>query len=585
MNDVPSFIKGTNVVAFEDSGAQSIPAWASSISAGPSDESTQTLSFVVSNNNSNLFSVQPSVAADGTLNFTSSPNTNGSATVTIALRDDGGTANGGVDTSASQTFVITVTSVNDGPTLSSIADTTVLEDSGVQTVVLTGISAGLNESGQSITNFTATSSNPSLLANPSITYTNGNSTALLRFTPLSNASGSAVVTVCLKDNGGTANGGVNLTTATFNINVTAVNDAPAFNTIGNVSAYEGSGTQTVSITGINAGPSDESGQTITLTAISGNTSLIANPVVSFSGGSSATLSYTPPAFGTGTVTITVTAQDNGGVSNSGVDTFSRTFNITLNAINHAPTINAIADTTVFEDGGIQTITLTGISTGLSESAQLITNFVAASSNTNLINNLNVVYTNGNSTAQLRFTSVSNAVGTTTITVQLQDNGGTVSGGINQSSTAFSVTVSPVNDAPSFVKGSDLFVRTSTDPQTRLGWATTITAGPSDESAQNLAFHVTNDNNALFAVQPSISANGTLTFTPITNGTANVSVYLQDDGGSANGGIDISSTETFAITISALNVAPTFSMPTNFTILRIQVSNRGGLGHQYFCGFL
>ena len=42
--------------------------------------------------------MQPAIAADGTLTYTLAPNANGSATVTVTLIDDGGTANGGVDT-------------------------------------------------------------------------------------------------------------------------------------------------------------------------------------------------------------------------------------------------------------------------------------------------------------------------------------------------------------------------------------------------------------------------------------------------------------------------------------------------------
>ena len=69
----------------------------------------RSVDFVVTNNNNALFSVQPAVAANGTLTYTPAPNANGSATVTVQVHDNGGTANGGVDTSASQTFTITVT--------------------------------------------------------------------------------------------------------------------------------------------------------------------------------------------------------------------------------------------------------------------------------------------------------------------------------------------------------------------------------------------------------------------------------------------------------------------------------------------
>ena len=50
--------------------------------------------------------------------------------------------------------------------------------------------------------------------------------------------------------------------------------------------------------------------------------------------------------------------------------------------------------------------------------------------------------------------------------------------------------------------------------------------------------MTNDNNALFAVQPSIAASGTLTYTLAADadGTATVTVTLIDDGGTANGGV-------------------------------------------------
>ena len=54
-----------------------------------------------------LFIAQPSISSDGTLSFTPS-GLPGTATVTVHVEDDGGTANGGVDTSGDQTFTITI---------------------------------------------------------------------------------------------------------------------------------------------------------------------------------------------------------------------------------------------------------------------------------------------------------------------------------------------------------------------------------------------------------------------------------------------------------------------------------------------
>src|SRR5262249_53326136 len=57
-----------------------------------------------------LFSTQPSVSSNGTLTFTPAANVTGSATVTVQLHDNGGTASGGADTSSAQNFTITVQS-------------------------------------------------------------------------------------------------------------------------------------------------------------------------------------------------------------------------------------------------------------------------------------------------------------------------------------------------------------------------------------------------------------------------------------------------------------------------------------------
>jgi VCBS repeat-containing protein len=114
-NDAPSFTKGADQTVLEDCGPQTVSGWATSMSAGPANEAGQTLDFVVTNDNKDLFAVQPAIATDGTLIFTPAPNQNGSATVTVMLHDNGGMANGGVDTSAPQTFTIGVSPVNDAP--------------------------------------------------------------------------------------------------------------------------------------------------------------------------------------------------------------------------------------------------------------------------------------------------------------------------------------------------------------------------------------------------------------------------------------------------------------------------------------
>src|SRR5439155_1506286 len=133
VNDPPSFTKGADVSVLEDAGAQTIATWATNITAGP-NEASQTVTFQVSNDNGALFAVAPAIAPNGTLQFTPAADANGSATVTVRLHDNGGTANGGVDTNAAQTFTINLTPVNDPPSFTAGGNVTVLEDAGAQSV-------------------------------------------------------------------------------------------------------------------------------------------------------------------------------------------------------------------------------------------------------------------------------------------------------------------------------------------------------------------------------------------------------------------------------------------------------------------
>ncbi len=119
VNDAPSFTVGANQLVNEDSGAHTVANFATGLSAGPADEFGQTLNFIVSNNNAAMFLVAPSISSTGTLTYTTAANYSGTATVTVQIHDNGGTANGGVDTSAAQTFVIDASPIADTPTFTT----------------------------------------------------------------------------------------------------------------------------------------------------------------------------------------------------------------------------------------------------------------------------------------------------------------------------------------------------------------------------------------------------------------------------------------------------------------------------------
>lgn len=107
VNDSPSFTNGADQSVLRTAGAQTVTNWATSISQGP-NETGQTLTFQLTNDNPSLFTVAPTINASGTLTYTPS-GVLGTAVVSVVLTDGGGTASGGSETSAVQTFTIQVT--------------------------------------------------------------------------------------------------------------------------------------------------------------------------------------------------------------------------------------------------------------------------------------------------------------------------------------------------------------------------------------------------------------------------------------------------------------------------------------------
>ncbi len=225
--------------------------------------------------------------------------------------------------------------------------------------------------------------------------------------------------------------------------------------------------------------------------------------------------------------------------------------------NVAPSFTKGANQTVLEDSGLRTVAgwITAPSVGPgSESWQGINGYIVTNNN----NALFAVQPAISASGVLTFTPATNAVGTATASVQSRDSGGTAYTGQDTSpAQTFSITLTGVNDAPSFTAGSNVIVNEDAGLQTIPSWVTGLSAGPPDESGQTLTFIVTNNNNALFVVQPAVNSAGTLTFTTATNqsGAATVSVRITDSGGNLNGGVNSSVNQSFLLTVNAVNTLP------------------------------
>jgi hypothetical protein len=99
------------------------------------------------------------------------------------------------------------------------------------------------------------------------------------------------------------------------LNVSIVNQPPTLNALGGLTINENAGTQTMNLTGITSGASNEV-QILTVMATSSNTNLIRTPTVNYtSPNTNGTMSFAPATNNYGTATITVTVND-GGASNN-----------------------------------------------------------------------------------------------------------------------------------------------------------------------------------------------------------------------------------------------------------------------------
>jgi hypothetical protein len=149
-------------------------------------------------------------------------------------------------------------------------------------------------------------------------------------------------------------------------------------------------------------------------------------------GSTGSLRFTPTANASGTATITATVNDGQSQNN----TVSRSFVVTVNPVNDAPTLNTINNLSLTVNAVQQAVSLGGIGTGAADENQPLT-VTANSSNPALIPAPGITYTSPSSSGTLRFTPLAGATGTATITVTVNDG----QSQNNLVSRSFSVNVS------------------------------------------------------------------------------------------------------------------------------------------------
>lgn len=542
VNDPPTLSSIANVTMNENDPTRSIMIWG--ISAGPANE-TQTLTVTATSSDRKIIP-DPVVKYQspqwiGILEITPVPYAFGTVTITVTV-SDGGQENGQV----TQTFVVTVNPVNQAPTLDPIPNLPLDSNAGQQVVTLTGITSGAINEVQPLT-VTATSSNPSVVPNPVVNYFSPQTSGALSFTP-GKTSGSATITVTV-DDGQLTN---NIFSRSFVVSVNLANQPPTLASLSDMIINEDAGEQLLMITGISSGSGSES-QTLKVTATSSNPKLIPNPTVSyFSPNTMGVLSFTPQGNAYGTATISVTVDDGYAINN----TITRSFQVTVQPVNDPPSLNAIGNITINENAGAQVINLVAISAGPNENQPLTV--TATSSDPNLIPNPAVNYASPNDYGTLTFTPATNAFGSATITVTVDDGQDFQ----NVFSRSFTVVVNPVNQPPTLAPLADVtFDRNAGEVAVALSG---ISSGAANEN-QTLAVTAFSSNPSV-VLNPTVNyaspgSTGTLVLKPgAASGTATITVTV-NDGQAANNLFS----RSFEVTVSAANFPPTLSALPDLTI--------------------
>ncbi|HYH66804.1 MAG TPA: Ig-like domain-containing protein, partial [Urbifossiella sp.] len=224
VNDDPTAVADSLAVN-EDSGGTTVAVLAND-SFAPDTGETLTVQSVGPAGNG------VASLAGGVVRYTPNPNYNGPDSFTYTVSDgNGGTATG--------TVRVTVTAVNDRPTVAAPSAATTAEDTVLELTALGGVSvadpadgsAGTFTATVSATNGTLTGTGFTGSGTASLSVTGTQATvnaalATVRFRPAANFNGSATLTTTVNDNGNTGAGGPLTASATTTVTVTAVNDAP-----------------------------------------------------------------------------------------------------------------------------------------------------------------------------------------------------------------------------------------------------------------------------------------------------------------------------------------------------------------------
>jgi hypothetical protein len=411
----------------------------------------------------------------------------------------------------------------------------------VRSVPFAGVSPGAPGEPQYLL-VTANSDNPAVIPDPVVTYTSPGSNGTLTLLPL--AVGTANIAVTVND-GGPVNPVV---TRILNVNVIA---PPTLSPLADLTVFEDSGPQTVPLSGIRAGPSNEV-QILTVTASSSRPELIPHPTVTYQSPQSAgSLSLQPATNAFGTATVSVVVYD--GASSLG--SVTQSFQVVVLDRNDPPVISPIPDRSTPEDAPV----LVGFVISDLESAPGSLIVTASSSDPALIpaSGLSLAGTNGDRALWIQ--PATNRTGSATITVTVAD----AAGGTNRAQ--FQLTVTPVDD-PLVVLAPPAQATLEDTPTPPLAF----TLWDPDSPVTGIGVRALSSNPALVPLSGiqlgGTGSNRTIQLFPATNQAGSTVITLI-----ASNGLGGETVSSFLLTVQAVEDPPFLSVIPDLTLLENTVS--------------
>ncbi|MBM3969022.1 MAG: YHYH protein [Planctomycetes bacterium] len=584
---------GSDFLTIEDAGQHALALRGIT----DADGNTQPLNVTATTSDStliqNLLVAYSSNLTTATAFFKTAPNASGTATISVKVEDGGfdrNLATPGDNQFTTKTISVQVGPSADAPTLNTPASPTIAESlTATQRSVEFGNLTDGDANTQSL-RISATSSNQTLIPDASLLFNFGGAdlaatpfvqlakpapnAGILRYTPAAQRSGVATITMVVTDAGPDLNFGTTddqTITRFFTVTVTPVNDRPRVDAA--VSLDSGVPTtgplevnanltlplvsHTIDLTGIDPGPF-ESTQQLRVTVSSNNGTLISNPTVSYTPGSSvAQVTFTPNQNQSGIANLTVQIVDEGadGDINRTFDNlvFNKVISVKVKPFNNPPTLNPVALPTGALSAAVVSPTVTTIT--LVDASK----FPATASVANPF-----AIQVGNE--RMRVVGVSGK----TFTVQRGTFFGTTPASHPVTDAVSQIVMEDTNETqialPGITAGA---LGTAGGTETQILKVTpSIVASSIPGLISNLAVDYASPNTA-----------GTLRFTPAPNlfGTATIRVTVEDAG--LNGTLVDSGTTDNAtffrdITITVNNIAdlPTLNQPANLVFVEGVSSN-------------